>query len=80
MLSGHDHHYHRALSGGTHYVTTGGGGAGLYAPDAPHPETVKISKVHHYIRVEVGLDETKLTVIDIDGELIEAFSVHKRGS
>lgn len=80
VLSGHDHHYHRAVSGGTHFVTTGGGGASLYDADAPQPETVKIAKARHYIRINVGEEQANLSVIDIDGSLIESFSVQKRSN
>lgn len=77
-LNGHDHHYHRALHGGTHYITTAGGGASLYDTDAPQPETVTFKKIEHYMTIDVGLDEAVLTAIDIDGELIEEVRVSKR--
>ncbi|MBI4556459.1 MAG: metallophosphoesterase [Candidatus Hydrogenedentes bacterium] len=77
-FNGHDHHYHHAVHGGTHYVVTGGGGASLYEVDAPQPETVKATKIEHYLRIEVGPEETKLTAIDIEGETIEEFEVPRR--
>ena len=78
VLNGHDHHYHHAFHGGTHYVTTAGGGAGLYDTDAPQPETVKIAKVEHFVLVDVGLERARLRAIDINGHLIEEFEVAKR--
>jgi predicted phosphodiesterase len=78
FLNGHDHHYHHALHGGTHYITTAGGGASLYDTDAPQPETVKFKKIEHFMTVDVGLDETVLTAIDINGEVIEEVRVLKR--
>ena len=78
VFSGHDHHYHRAVKGGTHYVTTAGGGAGLYETDAIQPESVKWEKVHHYMTVDVGRTEATLKAIDIDGSLIEEFVVKRR--
>ena len=78
VLNGHDHHYHRAFRGGTHYITSGGGGAGLYEPDAPQPETQKISKIEHIVSVDVGLEKAVLTAIDINGEIIEKITVEKR--
>jgi hypothetical protein len=78
ILNGHDHHYHHALSGGTHYITTAGGGAGLYETDAPQPETIKFAKIEHFITVDVGLQEAKLTAIDINGKIIEEIMVAKR--
>ena len=78
VFCGHDHHYHHALSAGTHHVVTGGGGAGLYDADAPQPETVTTAKVAHYMRVDVGLEEATVTAIDVEGTVIEAFTVAKR--
>lgn len=78
ILNGHDHHYHHAYSEGTHFVTTAGGGAGLYETDAPQPETVKFKKIEHFVSVEVGLEKATLRAIDINGEIIDAFTVSKR--
>jgi len=78
VFSGHDHHYHRAVKGGTHYVTTAGGGAGLYDTDAIQPESVKWEKTHHYMTVDVGRTEATLKAIDLDGNLIETFTVERR--
>jgi 3',5'-cyclic AMP phosphodiesterase CpdA len=78
VLQGHDHHYHHALRGGTHYVTCAGGGAPLYDIDAPQPETVKSAKIEHFVVVDVGTDSAKLTAIDIDGNTIDQFEVQRR--
>ncbi len=78
FLNGHDHHYHRAVHGGTHYITTAGGGAGLYETDAPQMETVKFNKIEHFVSIDVGLEEAVLTVFDINGEIIDEISVQKR--
>jgi hypothetical protein len=78
VFSGHDHHYHHAVHGGTHYITTAGGGAGLYETDAPQPETVKFSKIEHFMLINVGLESTHLTAIDISGQVIDEITVDKR--
>lgn len=78
VICGHDHHYHRYESGGTQYITSGGGGAGLYDGDALSPETKMFKKVNHYIRVDVGESEAHLTAIDLDGETIETVIVKRR--
>ena len=78
FMNGHDHHYHRAEHGGTQYITTAGGGAGLYETDAPQPETVKFSKIEHFVYIQVEEEEAKLTVIDINGEIIDQITVQKR--
>ena len=80
ILNGHDHHYHHAKAGGTHYITTAGGGAGLYEPDVPQPETIKFAKIEHFVRVDVGPEEAVLTVIDINGELLDKITVAKRSN
>jgi hypothetical protein len=78
VFSGHDHHYHHAISGGTHYITTAGGGAGLYDIDALQPETVKAIKIEHFIMADVGNKTTVLNVIDINGEQIDTITIDKR--
>ena len=49
FMNGHDHHYHHALKNNVHYITSAGGGAPLYNFDSPQPETVKSSKVEHFV-------------------------------
>jgi len=78
VFTGHDHHYHRAVAGGIQFVTTGGGGAGLYDTDAPQPETVKYAKVHHYVCVDLGPERARCRATDVDGNTIEEFEVLAR--
>ena len=78
VFSGHDHHYHHAMSGGTHYITTAGGGAKLYDIDARQPETVKAIKTEHFIMADVGKKTTILNVIDINGNKIDTITIDKR--
>jgi hypothetical protein len=80
FINGHDHHYHHAFKNGVHYITTAGGGAGLYETDAPQPETVKYSKIEHFISVNVNIDNAVLNVIDINGNEIDKIIVKKRTS
>jgi len=78
FFNGHDHHYHHALKNGVHYITTAGGGAGLYKIDAPQPETVKYSLIEHYMVVNINKDDAVLKAIDIDGNEIEKIVIKKR--
>ncbi len=78
VLNGHDHYYHHAEHGGTHYIVTAGGGAPLYDTDAIQPETVKYQKIEHYMRIDVGLENAKMTAVDINGETIEEIITEKR--
>jgi len=78
VLNGHDHYYHHAEHGGTHYIVTAGGGAPLYDTDAIQPETVKYKKIEHFMRIDVGLTQSTMKAIDINGELIEEIVVNRR--
>ena len=78
VLCGHDHYYLHAAHGGSHYLTSGGGGAPLYDIDTTEPEFVKAVKIEHFITVDVGLDKAALKVIDVNGQEIEHFDVAKR--
>jgi len=78
VFSGHDHFYHRAVVGDTQLITTAGGGAGLYNPDTPAPETAMIKKVHHYCRVDVGKQEATVTAIELNGQVIERVVLKRR--
>jgi hypothetical protein len=78
VFSGHDHHYHHAMSGGTHYITTAGGGAGLYDIDTRQPETVKAIKTEHFIFTNVKKNSAILNVIDINGDQIDTITIDKR--
>jgi calcineurin-like phosphoesterase family protein len=79
VFTGHDHHYHHAqVSESTHFITTAGGGAGLYDPDTPAPETKVIDKSHHFCTVEVGESEAKVTAIKLEGGIIEEVVLPRR--
>ncbi len=78
VLNGHDHYYHHAEHGGTHYIVTAGGGAPLYDTDAIQPETVKYKKIEHFMRIDVGKEQTIMKAIDINGELIEEIKADRR--
>ena len=78
FMNGHDHHYHHAMKNGVHYITTAGGGAGLYETDSPQPETVKFSKIEHFVSIDINKDDAILNVIDIDGNKIDKITVVRR--
>ena len=78
VLNGHDHYYHHAEHGGTHYIVTAGGGAPLYDTDAIQPETVNYKKIEHFMRIDVGLEKTTMKAVDINGNLIEEITVDRR--
>jgi hypothetical protein len=76
VFSGHEHSYHRShpvrdntvttQGDGTLYITSGGGGAGLY-PVFAHPLLAFSKSSHHYIRAEMRGVQLTLRAIGIDG-------------
>ncbi|NOX65906.1 MAG: metallophosphoesterase family protein [Chlorobi bacterium] len=78
FFNGHDHHYHHAFKNGVHYITTAGGGAGLYKMDAVQPETIKYSLIEHYVLVNINKDNAVIDAIDINGNEIEKIIVKRR--
>ncbi len=78
FMNGHDHHYHHAIKNGVHYITTAGGGAGLYETDAPQPETVTYNKIEHFVYIDINENDAVLNVIDIEGNEIDKITVNRR--
>ncbi|MDP8224376.1 MAG: metallophosphoesterase family protein [Candidatus Lernaella stagnicola] len=78
-FEGHDHFYARHRMNGIDHIVAGGGGAPLYDFQTfPAPPTLPGYQMHdrsnHYIVVDVTPTETALTVIRLDGTVIETFS------
>ena len=78
FINGHDHHYHHAKKNGVHYITTAGGGAGLYETDSPQSETVNFSKVNHFLKIDISNEISTVKVIDLDGNKIDEIVLYKR--
>ena len=78
FINGHDHHYHHAIKNNIHYITAAGGGAPLYDFDAIQKETVKYSKIEHFINIEVEKEKAVLHVIDINGNEIDTIVIKRR--
>lgn len=79
FMNGDDHHYHRATKNGVHYITTAGGGAGLYDIDTPQPETVVYKKIEHFVHISINENDAVLNVIDINGNEIDKITIKRRG-
>lgn len=74
VFCGHDHNYQHHLKNGVHYVVTGGGGAPLYAVDAPIPGvTRKAERVENFVKVRVDGAKASFEAFRPDGSLIERF-------
>jgi hypothetical protein len=76
VFAGHNHYYARAEVNGVVHITTGGGGAPLYAPDpGSSPDVVVAEKCHHYCKVELNGDALTFTAVEPDGTVIDAFDI-----
>ncbi|HID72684.1 TPA: hypothetical protein EYP38_01970 [Candidatus Micrarchaeota archaeon] len=74
VLQGHNHYYARNLVDGISYLTLGGGGGHLYVPDPGQPHVVAVAEEHHFARIEIDGNETLISIIDKDGDLIDWFT------
>lgn len=84
VLSGHEHNYQQSFplrdgrivepGAGTVHVITGGGGAPLYSV-APRPRLAFARSTYHYVRGAVQGRSLTLSAIDINGEVIDNFTL-----
>jgi 3',5'-cyclic AMP phosphodiesterase CpdA len=78
VLTGHDHDYERFLSAeGTTYIVTGGGGRNLYPliPPCGPPEKRAGAVKHHFTGIEVYSDRMALTVVAVDGSIMDKVDI-----
>jgi cysteine-rich repeat protein len=83
---GHDHNYERTLplragrvvapGPGTIYITTGGGGQGLY-PSGHSAFTAYSESVHHFTRVTIDGPMLLAQMVRVDGAIRDAFTLDK---
>ena len=75
VFAGHNHYYARAVVDGVHHITTGGGGAPLYTPDASYPHIVSVAKALHFCKIDINDKTMHVSVIDAGGIELDNFSV-----
>jgi hypothetical protein len=75
VFAGHNHYYARAVVDGVQHVTTGGGGAPLYAPDPGFPNVVATAEIHHFCTVRIGGSDLHFAAISAAGDTIDQFSL-----
>lgn len=76
VISGHAHHYSRCEVDGLTYLTLGGGGAPIEPVNpTPLPYVKKAASVYHFGRFEVSGDTMSGTVIQVDGTVLDAFTI-----
>ncbi|MEO1021988.1 MAG: metallophosphoesterase [Bacteroidota bacterium] len=77
VFNGHTHAYEKGALNGVTYVISGGGGGSLdaFARDFEH---ITISEgVYHFSRVDIDDDELVFEAIDLDGNLVDQFTLQK---
>ncbi len=81
VFSGHDHNFQHHVTGGVHYVVTGGGGAPLYETDALIPEvTIAAERVENFVVVRVNGKKASATAISLDGRTLDSFAMEAGGA
>ncbi len=75
VLNGHNHYYSRAVVDGVQHITTGGGGAPLYAPDPTYPNIVATDQSYHYLEIDIQGTTLNLTARRANGSVIETFAL-----
>lgn len=82
VFMGHDHGYQRSVPiDGVVYVTTGGGGAGLYTWATPCPEAAavldatSVPDASHFVLVDLAADGATVSAIDRAGTVRDSFRV-----
>lgn len=84
VINGHTHNYQHHRKGSTHYVVTGGGGAGLYdiedalGPGTEGVEIVVQEKVNNFCIIDIEGWRMKIQALRVDGTEIEQFSLESQ--
>jgi len=80
VFVGHNHYYSRAVVNGVQHVTTGGGGAPLYAPNQNADYIVAAEQVHHFCEIDIQGNSLSFLARDRNGNAIDSFSIIDDGS
>jgi len=76
VFAGHNHYYARCNKNGVKHITTGGGGAPLYAPNPNYSAYVETcTQAHHFCKIEIDGRRLDFTAVKPDGTVIDAFSL-----
>jgi hypothetical protein len=73
VFNGHNHMYERAEYQGIPFITAAGGGAKLYRPKDPMPETIVVESVHHFVLMTFHDSTLTGKAIRVDGEIIDSW-------
>jgi hypothetical protein len=77
VFAGHHHYYARALVDGVQYITTGGGGASQYPPQAGWPYIITQANGYHFCMVEIAGAVLNLRAVTWAGDVLEQFTIDR---
>ena len=80
VLQGHNHDYERITTGGITYITTGGGGAGLYPCVRSQPGLVMCKPVNEFLEVDSSPSGIAVRAVGVKGDTIDQVTVPVRSA
>lgn len=78
VLSGHNHDYERIRTGGITYITSGGGGAGLYPCVRSQPGLAMCKPVNQFLEVDSSPSGIAVRSVGTSGQTIDQVTVPVR--
>jgi hypothetical protein len=72
VIAGHNHNYARAVVNGVQHITTGGGGAPLYAVDLGMPYIVAGESTYHFCKIDIQGYDLYFEAVRTNGTLIDS--------
>ena len=78
VLQGHNHDYERITTGGITYITSGGGGAGLYPCVRSQPGLVMCKPVNEFLEVDSSPSGIAVRAVGTGGETVDQVTVPVR--
>ena len=75
VLSGHNHDYERIRTGGVTYITSGGGGAGLYPCVRSQPGLVMCKPINEFLEVDSSPAGVAVRAVGVKGDTIDQVTV-----
>jgi hypothetical protein len=75
VFAGHNHYYARAVVDGVQHVTTGGGGAPLYAPNANAEYVVAVAQEYHFCEMNIQGEQLDFLARDDSGIVLDTVTL-----
>ena len=75
IINGDNHNYVRCEVEGIRHITSGGGGAPLYAVKESEPYVVTATRTYHHCEIDIDGGVLNLIAVDSAGKVIDNFSI-----